>query len=298
MGRERLGRTASAALKEARRRLSAAGIASARLDAEVLLAHCLRTTREALLVEVAARREILLDESARSEFLDLVGMRISREPVAYLVGHKEFWSLDMLVTPAVLIPRPETEHLVERALAILPPAGRGPLSVIDVGTGSGAIAVALAHERPDVIVAGVDLSAAALQVARANARRHGVEARVHLVQADLLAPFDPARRHDVVVSNPPYLRGNEEDVLMPDVRDYEPRMALFDDEDGGLIARLVDQASGVLRDDGWLLMEVATQRSEETLACLSRLPQWRDVGVEEDLAGLPRVVRARRRARR
>lgn len=296
MDREDVERSVLDVLRNATATLAIHGIPSAQLDAEVLLAHCLKITREVMLFEKESRAGVSVPDQARRQFSDLIERRIKCEPVAYLVGHKEFWSLDLQVTPAVLIPRPETEHLVERVLKILPPAGSSSVRVIDVGTGSGAIAIALAHERDDLIVAGVDRSVAALRVARANAQRHHVAARCLFVQGDLLEAFDAGHGYGAVVSNPPYLRRAERSDLMPDVRDYEPQEALFDDDEGGLVHRLVVQASRVLCEGGWFVMEMADQRASQTLAILEGMPVWSDVGMDRDLAGLPRVARARRRA--
>jgi len=274
--------------------LAAHGIESPRLDAEVLLAHCLGVSRNALVVEVAAGRDRALPPEVARRFLDLIARRERREPVAYLTGHKEFWSLDFEVTPDVLIPRPETEHVVERALAMLPPAGPAPVRVADVGTGSGAIAIALAHERRDVRVLALDRSAEALEVARRNARRHGVEGRVDFVRADLLEPVRGPLH--VVVANPPYIRRDEAEDLMPDVRDWEPGIALYDDEPEGILARLAAGAARVLIPGGSLVIEIADARSDDALAHLASTGLWRDAGVAPDHAGRRRILIARRSA--
>ncbi len=291
--------------------LAARGIDSPRLDAEVLLSHCLGVTRNALIVEVAAGRDRSVAPEVAGRFLELIARRERREPVAYLTGHKEFWSLDLEVTPDVLIPRPETEHVVERALALLPSPGRdarasrgeseagrgaghGLVRVVDVGTGSGAIAIAIAHERPDATVLALDRSPAALMVARRNTIRHRVDGRVHFLIADLLESVrGPVH---AVVSNPPYILRSETDDLMPDVRDWEPEAALFDDEPGaGILVRLVAGAARVLAPGGSLVVEIAAARSEEALALLEASHLWDDAGVAPDLAGLKRVLQARRR---
>lgn len=273
--------------------LAARGVASARLDAEVLLAHCLGVSRNALIVDVAAGHERVLPPEATRRFLELIRRREKHEPVAYLTGHREFWSLDLEVTPDVLIPRPETEHVVERVLAMLPPPGAGAVRIVDVGTGSGAIAVAVAHERSDAIVLGVDRSHAALTVARRNAARCGVSERVHFALGDLLAPARGP--FDAVAGNPPYIRRDEGDGLMPDVRDWEPGVALFDDEPGpGILARLAAGAARVLRPGGCLVLETAEARAQEALALLDAGGAWDDAGIARDHAGRERVIVARR----
>ena len=273
--------------------LAARDIESPRLDAEVLLAHCLGVSRNALIVEVAAGRDRPVPSDAARRFQEMIARRERREPVAYLTGHKEFWSLDLEVTPDVLIPRPETEHVVERVLALLPPPGGDPVRVIDVGTGSGAIAIAIAHERPDARVIAADRSASALAVARRNALRHGVAPRMDLVLADLLEPVRGP--FHAVVSNPPYIRREEKADLMADVRDYEPEAALFDDEPGqGILARLISGAARVLAPGGSLVVEVADARSREALALVEDSGLWDETGVAPDLAGLKRILQARR----
>lgn len=273
--------------------LAARGIESPRLDAEVLLAHCVGMSRNALIVEVAAGRDRAVPPEIARQFTELVGRRERREPVAYLTGHREFWSLEFEVTPDVLIPRPETEHVVERALAMLPPAGPELLRVADVGTGSGAIAIALAHERRDVRVLALDRSPAALEVARRNARRHGVEGRVDFVRADLLEPVRGPI--NAVVANPPYIRRDEADDLMPDVRDWEPGIALYDDEPGvGILARLAAGAARVLIPGGSLVVEIADARSREGLALLESSGLWCEPGLAPDFSGRKRLLLARR----
>jgi release factor glutamine methyltransferase len=258
--------------------------------------------RGRLAAMLAAKQGALVDDEAATAFEALIERRALREPVAYITGRREFWSLEFEVTPAVLIPRPETELLVEEALAMLArtaPAGAtrtGAPRVADVGTGSGAVAVALAMERPDAFVVATDISMAALEVARRNTRRRGVSSRVALLQADLLegvsGPFD------VVVSNPPYVGRLERATLMPEVRDHEPAQALFAGAEGlELIARLIGQAADRLVPGGWLLMEIAAARAAECTAMIESSGLWQDLSVRDDYAGLPRVVRAARRPR-
>ncbi len=285
-------------------RLAACGIESAHLDAELLLAHALQIdrARRAARLSAGGRPGAVVPEREAAVFRGLVKRRALREPIAYILGSKEFWSLDLEVTPAVLIPRPETEVLVREALVHLPPPGT-PLNVVDVGTGSGAIAIALARERGDIMVLAIDISAEALEVAKRNAKRHRVESRVYLMQGDLLlGVLDHEERFppfQMVVSNPPYVGLRERGSLMPEVRDHEPAGALYAGYDGTeAIERLVPQAERILDPGGSLLLEVAAQRAFQTVRLLEGSGLWQDVAVVPDLAGLPRVVRARRSGKR
>ncbi|GAB4204166.1 MAG: peptide chain release factor N(5)-glutamine methyltransferase [Roseiflexaceae bacterium] len=254
---------------------------SARLDAELLLAHTLGWSR----ARVLAEGRIELDPAQQARFAALVDRRAALEPVAYLVGQREFYGLDFEVTPAVLVPRPETELLVERALEFARnlPAGA---QIADIGAGSGAIAVALAVHLPQARISAVDLSAEALAVAGRNAARHGVAGRVRLLQGDLLAPLDSPV--DLLVSNPPYTVLAEIDE---GVRRHEPHLALDGGPDGlELYRRLLAAAPPLLRPGGAVLLEIGATQAE-TVSALARqhFPDAR-VTVEQDLAGHDRVV--------
>lgn len=284
-------------LETGARRLFAAGVPTARLDAEVLLAWALGADRSALHVHP----ERAVGEREAAAFESTLRQRCERVPLAYAVGTKEFWSLDFEVTPDVLIPRPETERIVELALDLAAGSGitrRGRStarnfrpSICDMGTGSGCIAVALARELPCASVTAVDISPAALAVAQRNARRHGVEERIELVQGDLFASLS-GRCFDLVVSNPPYVATAEFAALEPELR-YEPAIALAGGADGlDVIRRLVAASPGYLAPGGWLLLEVSATRAA-TVAGLARASGLTDVRVVADHAGLPRVVMAR-----
>lgn len=266
------------------------GSSSARMDAEVLLAHTLGFTRLDLYVQF----DRPLTEKELAPFRDLVRRRARGEPVAYLVGEREFRSRAFAVNPAVLIPRPETELLVEVALESLAdtPAGWA----VDVGTGSGIIAVSLALEAPAHSVAAVDVSAAALAVARANARRHGVEGAVTWLQGDLLAPVVDAGCFPLtaVVSNPPYVATRDWERLDPTVRDYEPRVALDGGKDGlRIIARLIAESAAHLAPGGFLALEIGAGQ-QPGVAQLLEEAGFEQVRWHRDGAGHPRVVLARR----
>ena len=248
MNIEPLNQKLALTLRRAIETLAAAGIDSARLDAEVLLAHVLGTDRSWLF----AHPDAPLSAEKYTRFEKLIARRAKFEPVAYLIGEREFFGLPFFVSPAVLIPRPETELLVETALARLP---KTAARVLDVGTGSGCIAVTLAVHRPAWHVIAGDISVAALAVARKNIRRHGVSARVSPVQADLLSAF--SGRVDAIVSNPPYINPRQKTELPPAVRDFEPSGALFSPESGlAHLRRLLAGAGRLLSGGGLLLVEI------------------------------------------
>jgi len=265
------------------------GSPSARLDAEVLLAHVLGFTRLDLYVQF----DRPLMERELAPFRDMIRRRARGEPVAYLVGEREFRSRPFAVNPAVLIPRPETELLVETALEAL--ADAEPGWVVDVGTGSGAIAVTLALEAPSHTVAAVDVSAEALDVARTNARRYGVENAITWLQGDLLAPVAAAGCAPLtaVVSNPPYVATADWERLDATVRDYEPRLALDGGEDGlRVIARLIAESAAHLAPGGFLALEIGAGQQAGVARLLAEAGfdrvQW-----HRDGAGHPRVALAR-----
>ena len=286
-------------------RLVGVDIDAARLSAEVLLFHVAHCDRAHLYAH--PERELTPDEQQQYEAL--IARRAAGEPLQYIIGHQEFWRMDFRVTPAVLIPRPETEHLVEQTLVLArkfhpeafaeaahgtdlqEKALRGKaLRLIDVGTGSGAIAVSLAHELPQAEVAAVDLSPEALDVARQNAERLG--ARVQFTVSDVLAAVPEEPVFDFVVSNPPYVGLDEADKVQQVVLQNEPHLALFAGAEGlAVIRRLVPQAGARLRPGGWLLMEIGWSQSEMVKALLVG---WHNIHVINDLAGVPRIVAARK----
>jgi len=255
-------------------------IDSARLEAELLLAATLDLDRVGLYVNF----ERPLDASELASYRQQVQRRAQREPVQYILGETEFWSLTLHVGPAVLIPRADTEVLVEEALTRL----EGPARVLDVGTGSGAIAVALAHEKTETTVTALDCSEAALEIARANAERNGVADRLTCVTGDLadlpLGPFE------MVVSNPPYIPSADCEELMPEVRDHEPRLALDGGVDGLTAYRqLAAQAGKILVPGGWLLVEVGIDQAAD-VGALFEAAGLTDIKYRDDYSGIPRVV--------
>ena len=262
---------------------SARQIDAARLEAELLLAATLGLDRVGLYVNF----ERPLDSSELAAFRERVLRRAGREPVQYILGETEFWSLVFHVTPAVLVPRGDTEVLVEEAL----PRIEGAARVLDVGTGSGVIAVALAHEKPEILVTALDCSLPALEVARDNALRNGVGERVSCLAGEL-ADLPPGP-FDVVVSNPPYIPSGDWEKLMPEVRDHEPRLALDGGEDGLEAYRhLARQAGRILVPGGWLLVEVGIGQAKDVSA-LFKAGGLVEISQRDDYARITRVVMGR-----
>lgn len=273
----------SAALHRGVQRL--AELPQGRRDAQLLL---LRVVGKDL-AWLLAHPEVELTSEQAQRYDEWLTRRARHEPVQYILGETEFYGLRLKVTRDVLIPRPETEHVVEAALSRAPQDAAA--RICDVGTGSGAIAVALAHKRPQAQVTAVDVSRAALAVARENAEGHGVAARMRFIESDLLAAVR-GERFDVVVSNPPYVANGE--ALERQVRAYEPRAALFAGETGlEAIQRLIPEAWEALVPGGWLVMEMG-QGQRDAVADL--LGDWDEVSFAADLQGIARVAIARRRA--
>ncbi len=261
--------------------LDAHGSTTARLDAELLLSHGLGLSR----IELYTQFERPLSESELAACRELVRRRGQREPVAYVIGHWGFRRLDLRVDARVLVPRPETELAVERCLALL--LGEQRPTVLDVGTGSGAIALALKDELPDAVVVACDVSPDALDVARDNAARLGLE--VKLIESDLLERV-PDGQFRLIVSNPPYIAESEMAALQPEVAVHEPRLATVAGSDGlEVYRRLLPQASRRLSAGGHLVVECAAGQSAALVAELERLG-YADPGVDSDLSGIERVV--------
>ncbi len=259
------------------------------MNAELLLMFALGCDRAYLFAH--PERELNADEENR--YQAALAERSRGVPAQYITGHQEFWGMDLIVTPAVLIPRPETEHLIETVLELAKGDGKSQdskLRIVDVGTGSGAIALALAKELPQAEIHATDLSPAALEIARANAARHQLEPRIQFHQTDLLTGLTPA--FDIVVSNPPYVGESEEDHVQLEVRKFEPRSAVFAGPVGiEVIARLIPQANSILRPGGWLLMEISGTIADSVRQLLS---DWHEVKFINDLQSIPRVALARK----
>ena len=280
--------TLRAALASAISRLTAANVPSPRLNAELLLMFTLACDRAYL--HAHPERKLSAEEQRRYDHA--LDERERGVPAQYITGHQEFWGMDFIVTPDVLIPRPETEHVIE---TVLRGVGRAPLPaallrIADVGTGSGCIALALAKELPSAEIHATDISSAALEIARANASRLQLEARVQFHQADLLQGFESGG-FDLVVSNPPYVGASEEDQVQLEVRKYEPRNAVFAGATGlEVIARIIPQARESLKPGGWLVMEISGTIAERVRGLLA---DWDEVEIANDLQGIPRVAAAR-----
>jgi len=256
-------------------------------DAALLLRHTLNISHATLLAN--PDRTITLDQQAAYQALIL--RRLTNEPIQYITGEQEFFGLTLQVTPAVLIPRPETEALVEAVLSELPP--EAPLRILDIGTGSGAIAIALAHHLPQVHLTAIDLSATALEVATANAARHNLTRRIAFRTSDLLNALAPSELvFDAIVSNPPYVPLADRETLHPQVRDFEPSSALFAGSDGlDIYRRLIPQARAALKPHGLLALEIGHGQRDAIAALLA---DWNSVRFVDDLQRIPRVALARR----
>jgi release factor glutamine methyltransferase len=297
--------------------LESSDCGSPRMNAETLMMFVLGVNRAYLYAH--PERELTKEEHERYD--TVVQQRASGVPSQYITGHQEFWGLDFIVAPAVLIPRPETEHLVETVLELAKGVERP--RIVDVGTGTGCIALALAHELKGAEIYAVDVSAEALEIARANAARLQLDRRVKLLQCDVLTPipqegigchpersevapttersrrtpFDGTKFHelDFVVSNPPYVGHNEAAKVQRSVFEYEPRMAVFAGEHGlDVIRPLIDQAYTALKPGGWLAMEIGYSMRDAVIALLNAT-LWDELTVVPDLQGIPRVVAARKR---
>ena len=274
--------------------LAAEQVPSPRLNAELLLMFTLNCDRAYLYAH--PERELAAEERTRYE--TALAERARGVPAQYITGHQEFWGMDLIVTPAVLIPRPETEHVVESVMELGCVKGTGgqecpphTIRIVDAGTGSGCIALALAKELPNAEIHATDISAAALEIARANAARLQLQNRIEFHQGDLLTGFEN-NSFDVIVSNPPYVGESEEDQVQLEVRKFEPRNAVFAGPTGvEIIARLIPQACAVLRPGGWLFLEISGTIASQVQRLLET---WEDVRIIPDLQRIPRVALARK----
>jgi release factor glutamine methyltransferase len=245
------------------------GIESPRLCAEVLLAHELKKSR----VDLYLAFDQPLSNKEIVQYRSLIKRRLRREPLQYITGHQEFWSIDFRISPAVLIPRTETEFLVEEAIKLwdrrLLPNNINP-TILDLGTGSGVIAIALAKEIEGATLWASDISFEAIAVARTNAQRHNLERRIRFCQGDLWQPFsDSSTTFDMIISNPPYIRNDAFKSLPPEVRLYEPRVALDGHENGMcFIQRIIEEGATYLEPGGWLLIEMDPDQTERALALI------------------------------
>ncbi len=282
--------TAATLVAEGAAALARGGVAAPQPDAELLLAHVLGVERASL--HAFAAEEI--PDRAIASYRALLARRAAREPLQYITGIQEFWSLEFRVTPAVLIPRPETELLLDSLLRL---NRRPDPSIVDVGTGSGCIAVALARELPEARIVATDRSPQALEIALANARAHGVASRIRFAVGDLYRPLrddDAAPRYDFILSNPPYIGEAELQTLDPEVRDHEPRLALSPGGDPLAIhRRLAAGAESWLRPHGHLIVEIGLGQDDRLRRLYDAVPGLEVVETRNDLAGIPRALIAR-----
>ncbi len=282
--------TVQALLRWTTRFFESKGIEGARLEAELLLAHALGWKR----IDLYARFDHVPDEAALGQFRELVRARARRVPAKYLIGRCEFLGLDLVVDPRVMIPRPETELLVEQALLRL--GEDQDATIADLGTGSGAVAIVIAARRPKARVVATDISAEALEVARENVARHGLGERIELRQGDWFAALREGEAFDLVVSNPPYVATADLEAAMPEVRDHEPRRALDGGPQGLDALRVVVRgAPEWLKAGGWLLVEIGFGQRQAVEALAHQSEAYDAVEVTADFQGIDRVVGMRRR---
>jgi release factor glutamine methyltransferase len=260
--------------------------ATATRDAELLLLHIMQISRANLFAY--PERELLSDQ--QTAYQSLIERRLQHEPIQYITGQQEFYGLNFHVTPAVLIPRPETEHLVEAVLKLLP--SNQSLKLADIGTGSGAIAIALAAHLPHAAITALDISLDALAIATTNARENNVADRLRFLQSDLLNAVSQEEKFDAVVSNPPYIPEMDRGSLHPQVRNHEPATALFAGEAGlDIYRRLIPQAHKALKQNGLLALEIGHGQQDALAELLSG---WQTVSFIDDLQQIPRVALARK----
>lgn len=277
-------------LNDAAHALENAGIPSARLDAEVLLAFCLNCDR----VEFLKNPDRIVSEKQFAGFRNLLDRRLLWEPVAYITGCKNFWTFSLEVNKDVLIPRPDTEIIVEEALDVCRKTDSAKLKILDIGTGSGAIALALAKEIAFAEIIATDISASALALARKNARALDLENKIDFRMGDLFDPVEGV--FDIIVSNPPYISEVDYKKLPAGVKDYEPIAALLAGKKGTeFFEKLIYQAPGYLKKKGWLLLEIGAKQEKDVCGLLEESGFYERIAMRRDYAGLPRVIRARRK---
>ena len=277
-------------LNESTKALEAADIPSARLDAEVLLSFCLGCDR----LEFYKNPDMSISEKQFTAFRNLIARRLQWEPVAYITGRKEFWSFTLEVNSSVLIPRPDTEIIIEEALDVYRNFTSLPVRILDIGTGSGAIAIALAKEIPGAKVVATDISIAALNLAQKNAATLGLKEKIDFRQGNLFEPVDGF--FNIIVSNPPYIAANDYEELPASVKAFEPREALFAGESGlEFYEKLIYQADGYLQKNGWLLLEIGAKQEAGIRGIIKGSGFYDSIEMRRDYAGLPRVIKARRK---
>ena len=273
-------------------RLNQAGIHFPQMEAEVLLAGALKLSRE----EIYRRQELPLTETEKTILYNFIGRRVNREPIAYILKSKEFWSLDFKITPDVLIPRPETENLVENLLLLI---SKKPeqlsLSLLEIGTGSGAIAVVAAKEIPNCRVTATDYFLEPLVVARINAEKHGVLDKINFVQSNIFSDL-PIVLYDCIVSNPPYIQTSQLTNLMTDVINFEPESSLDGGSDGLIFyKRIIPEALAYLKKGGVVVLEIGETQGKAVASLFYKESQYEEIKVIQDYSGYDRVVSARKK---
>lgn len=268
-------------------RLSAAGVPDPRVDAQWLLAELLNCRRGDL--QLSADQE--LPDDSIQHFHTMIQRRVKREPLQYILGYEEFYGHRFIVNPAVLIPRPETEQLIDLALAL---CASGPKHILDIGTGSGCIAITLALANPQAELTAIDLSVDALRVARDNARHHGVDENIRLLAADLFH-IDAPGPFDLIVSNPPYVEAAGWNTVQPEVREFEPVQALLAGDDGlDIIRRIIAESPRYLRNDGSLILEFGRGQEQLIAQIIDDSPTFTQYAFAQDLEGVTRFVTMKR----
>jgi release factor glutamine methyltransferase len=277
-------------INEATNDFEAVGIPSARLDAEVLLSFSLGCDH----LEFYKNPDMTISETKLSAFRNLIFRRSQWEPVAYITGRKEFWTFVLEVNSSVLIPRPDTEIIVEEALNLCRKMDSSEIKILDIGTGSGAIAIALASEITGAKVVATDISLPALNLAQKNAAALGLKEKIDFRQGDLFEPLDDI--FDIIVCNPPYIAADEYEKLPAGVKDYEPREALLAGKSGlEFYEKLIYQAAGFLKKNGWLLLEIGAKQEAGVRGIMEAAGFYDSIEMRRDYAGLPRVMKARRK---
>jgi release factor glutamine methyltransferase len=277
-------------LNESTTSLERSGFPSARLDAEVLLAFYLECDR----LDFFKNPEIALGEKQLAGYRKLITRRLKWEPVAYITGQKNFWTFSLQVSEDVLIPRPDTEIIVEEALDIIRKMASLEIRILDIGTGSGAIALALASEISSARVTATDFSAVALMLARKNARSLKLEDKIEFLHGDLFEPVEGI--FDMIVCNPPYISESEYAELPSGVKDYEPQIALLAGKEGmEFYEKLIRQAPDYLKKNGWLLLEIGAKQQNQVRGLMEESGSFDSIAMRRDYAGLPRVMKARRK---
>lgn len=265
-----------------------------RLEAELLVGHCLGLSREKLYIHL----NDLVEEKDKERILMILERRKKGEPIQYIIGHREFWSLDIKVTPKVFIPRPETEILVEQAILILKKeSSKQDLSVLELGTGSGAISISLAKELENISLIATDISFEAILLAKENAIKSGIDKKIKFICGDLFTPFRfiNGGYFDMIISNPPYIKSSEIMRLQREIKNYEPIMAIDGGEDGlKFHRRIIGSSTLYLKKEGWLLMEIGHGQGDSILGLIKEKECFKKVEIVKDLSGLERLVKIKK----